>query len=55
MHVSEAQKMFSHTETPWLENLGSAKIRSIAQREHKQARSGQQVCLWLMCKVEAGF
>lgn len=55
MHVSEAQMMFSHTETPWPENPGTARIRSIAQREHKQAKSGQQACLWLIYKEAAGF
>lgn len=55
MHVSEAQKMFSHTDAPWPENLGAARSRSIALREHKHIRSGQQVCLCLACKLEAGF
>lgn len=55
MHISEAQMMSSHTETPWPENPGTASIRSIAQREHKQAKSGQQACLWLIHKEAAAF
>lgn len=55
MHLSEAQMMFSRTETPWPENPGTARIRSIAQREHKQAKSGQQACLWIIYKEAAGF
>lgn len=54
MHISEAQMMFSHTETRWPENPGTARIRSIAQREHKQAKSGQQACLWLIYKGQMG-
>lgn len=37
------------------ENLGTDRIRDIVQKERKQAKSGQQVLVWLACKVEVAL